>query len=144
MPEEDKYKTIKTTNKKIKETVLDATGGMEVLRQLGWVEAGTGETLNCTRPMTMAQVRMPIHSTPEQYLHRETWHGAFATYDHVGHGRFRPVHIEPPFALNCACWAISESSPSIFHKEGVAPRRAHGCITHSMLCNIFRRASAVP
>ena len=65
MPAEDKYKTIKTTNKKIKETVLDASGGMEVLRQLGWVESDSGETLNCTRPMTMAQVRTSRHTALE-------------------------------------------------------------------------------
>lgn len=58
MPTEEKYKTIKTTNKKIKEAILDAPGGLEVLRQLGWAETDSGEELKCTRPMTMAQVCM--------------------------------------------------------------------------------------
>jgi hypothetical protein len=58
MPQDEKMKTIKTTNKKIKEVVIDAKGGMEVLIQLGWVETEGGVELKCTKPMTMAQVRI--------------------------------------------------------------------------------------
>lgn len=57
-PTEAKYKAIKTTNKKIKDVVIDAPGGMEVLSLLGWVEADSGEELKCTKTMTMAQVRI--------------------------------------------------------------------------------------
>ncbi|GBF89107.1 hypothetical protein Rsub_01824 [Raphidocelis subcapitata] len=37
-PKEEKYRRIKLTNPKIRETVVEATGGVDALRALGWVE----------------------------------------------------------------------------------------------------------
>jgi PUB domain len=55
-PAEEKFKCIKTSNKKIRESVVDAPGGMDVLRLLGWEQHGD-EELRCQKAMTMAQVR---------------------------------------------------------------------------------------
>lgn len=54
-PTEEKYKSIKLTNKKIHQYVVKTDGAMEVMRQLGWEEVD--EELKCTKNLTMAQAR---------------------------------------------------------------------------------------
>lgn len=53
-PTEEKYKSIKLTNKKIHTCIVKAEGAMEVMQQLGWEEVD--EELKCTKTLTMAQV----------------------------------------------------------------------------------------
>jgi hypothetical protein len=54
-PNEDKFKTIQLSNKKIKESLVDGPGALEVMLLLGWEERDNA--LHCTKPLTMAQVR---------------------------------------------------------------------------------------
>ena len=53
-PSDEKYKSIKLTNKKIHKCIVQAEGAMDVMRQLGWEEVD--EELKCTKNLTMAQV----------------------------------------------------------------------------------------
>eukprot|EP00892_Ulva_mutabilis_P008301 jgi/Ulvmu1/5843/UM025_0102.1 len=54
-PTEEKYKSIKLTNKKIHTCIVKAEGAMDVMRQMGWEEID--EELKCNKTLTMAQFR---------------------------------------------------------------------------------------
>lgn len=60
MPKEEKYRSLKLTNDKIKRLIVDTPGAMAVLTELGWEDEDG--VLVCKRNMTMAQVccHMPL------------------------------------------------------------------------------------
>lgn len=55
MPKEEKYRSLKLTNEKIKRLIVDTPGAMEAMTELGWEESDG--VLQCTKNLTMAQVR---------------------------------------------------------------------------------------
>lgn len=41
--QEEKFRKIKLTNPKVKATIADVPGAVEILEQMGWVKDGAGE-----------------------------------------------------------------------------------------------------
>jgi hypothetical protein len=62
-PKDEKFRRVKLTNAKVKEAVVEAHGGVEALRELGFVDdaeapAGEALVLPAGRYITMAEVRL--------------------------------------------------------------------------------------
>jgi hypothetical protein len=54
MPNEEKYKRVRTKNAKINALVIETPGVLEAMRVIGWQQEE--EALTCTKPMAMSQV----------------------------------------------------------------------------------------
>ena len=54
-PNDDKYKSVKTSNPKIHSLIIDTPGALDAMKELGWAQEE--ETLRCEKPLTMAHVR---------------------------------------------------------------------------------------
>lgn len=54
MPNDDKYKSVKTSNAKVGALILSTPGALEAMEAIGWQHEE--EQLRCAKPMTMSQV----------------------------------------------------------------------------------------